>query len=229
MSRYDNMSDSDVEIKRIPPMKPVKKPPNSPTEELLKAHEKKVTTKAMIHEALSELKTRKGVSIQAIKKYMEEKYYVKTDKVKYLIKKALKSGVEDGSIVQLKGIGASGSFKLAPVKEKTKKKPKTQKEKPKNEKTTKEKSKEKPTKDKKEKMVKEKAKIDKMKAVKKVKIDVKDKEKKTEKPKDKKKADLKEKKTKTAATPAKKKATMMKRKSIGSIIKAPRMKPKLKA
>ncbi|XP_063391188.1 histone H1.1, embryonic-like [Cydia fagiglandana] len=221
------MSDSDVEIKKIAPMKPVKKPPNSPTEDLLKAHEKKVTTKAMIHEALTELKTRKGVSIQAIKKYMEDKYYVQTDKVKYLIKKTLKTGVEDGSIVQLKGIGASGSFKLAPVKEKTKKKPKIKKEKPKKEKSKE--SKEKPTKDKKEKIVKEKASIDKMKPAKKVKMDVKDKEKKTEKPKDKKKADLKEKKSKTAATPTKKKATMMKRKSIGSIIKPPKMKPKLKS
>ncbi|XP_063544472.1 histone H1.1, embryonic-like [Cydia strobilella] len=223
------MSDSDIDIKKIPPMKPVKKPPNSPTEDLLIAREKKVTTKAMIHEALTELKTRKGVSIQAIKKYMEEKYYVQTDKLKYLIKKTLKTGVEDGSIVQLKGIGASGSFKLAPVKEKIKKKPKTKKEKPKTEKSTKEKSKDKPTKDKKEKMVKEKAIIDKVKAAKKIKMDVKDKEKKMEKPKDKKKADLKEKKTKPAATSAKKKATMMKRKSIGSIIKPPKMKPKLKA
>ncbi|XP_063370856.1 histone H1.1, embryonic-like [Cydia amplana] len=220
------MSDSDVEIKKIPPMKPVKKPPNSPTEDLLKAHERKVTTKAMIHEALTELKTRKGVSIQAIKKYMEDKYYVQTNKVKYLIKKTLKTGVEDGSIVQLKGIGASGSFKLAAVKEKPKKKPKIKKEKPKKEKITKEKA-EKP-KDKKEKMVKEKANIDKIKPAKKVKMDVKDKEKKTEKPKDKKKVDLK-KKSKTAATPTKKKATMMKRKSIGSIIKPPKMKPKLKA
>ncbi|XP_048002279.1 histone H1.1, embryonic-like [Leguminivora glycinivorella] len=220
------MSDSDVEIKKIAPMKPVKKPPPSPTESLLKAHEKKVTTKAMIHEALTELKSRKGVSIQAIKKYMEDKYYVQTDKVKYLIKKTLKIGVEDGSIVQLKGIGASGSFKLAAVKEKPKK-PKTKKEKPKKE-STKEKSKEKPAKDKKEKVVKEKTKTDKMKPPKKVKMDVKDKEKKTEKPKDKKKAELKEKKTKTAGT-AKKKASMMKRKSIGSIIKPPRMKPKSKA
>lgn len=220
------MSDSDIEIKRIAPMKPVKKPPKSPTETILKSQEKKLTTKSMIHEALKELKTRKGVSSYAIKKYLESKYNVDMEKINYLIKKTLKSGVEDGSLIQVKGIGATGSFKLAPVKEKLKK-PKAKKEK----------TIEKPTKEKvvKEKKVKEKTKdkpeVDK-KIVKKVQIEKKE-GKKVEKPKMEKKEkmkkekEVKEKKVKKSAmsTPHKK-PMMKKRKSIGSIIKPPKMKPR---
>ncbi|KAI8441599.1 hypothetical protein MSG28_015167 [Choristoneura fumiferana] len=219
------MSDSDIEIKKIAPMKPVKKPPKSPTETILKSQEKKITTKSMIHEALNELKTRKGVSSYAIKKYLETRYNVETEKVNYLIKKTLKSGVEDGSIIQVKGIGASGSFKLAPVKEKAKK-PKAKKEK----------IIEKPTKEKlvKEKIVKEKtkAKSEKVekKIVKKVTIEKKEGIKKVEKPKMEKKRkmkEVKEKKLKKSATGTpSKKAMIKKRKSIGSIIKPPKMKPK---
>lgn len=216
--------------------------PKSPSEGLLKKKQekkkirpqkedpKKLSTKIMIHQALIDLKSRKGVSLQAIKKYLTEKYNVDTEKINYLIKKYIKKAVDEGTIIQTKGIGASGSFKLVPQKEK----------------------KAKPKKKKVEKEVKEKTKkIDKPKKIKEtvevVKSKTKPEEKKTkEKPKkvkkvlkeqiptskQVKKTTVKTKKPKLAKalqTPAKKRAAMMKRKSIGSIIKAPKMTPKAKA
>lgn len=216
--------------------------PKSPSEGLLKKKQekkkirpqkedpKKLSTKIMIHQALIDLKSRKGVSLQAIKKYLTEKYNVDTEKINYLIKKYIKKAVDEGTIIQTKGIGASGSFKLVPQKEK----------------------KAKPKKKKVEKEVKEKTKkIDKPKKIKEtvevVKSKTKPEEKKTkEKPKkvkkvlkeqiptskQVKKTTVKTKKPKLAKalqTPAKKRAAMMKRKSIGSIIKAPKMNPKAKA
>ena len=109
------MSDSsDIEMQSALPKKTTKKPPKSPTAEILKKQDpKKITTKEMIHQALVDLKSRKGTSMYAIKKYIEEKYQVDVEKINYLIKKYIKTSVELGTIVQTKGIGASGSFKLA--------------------------------------------------------------------------------------------------------------------
>ena len=223
------MSDSsDIEMQSALPKKTTKKPPKSPTAEILKKQDpKKITTKEMIHQALVDLKSRKGTSMYAIKKYIEEKYQVDVEKINYLIKKYIKTSVELGTIVQTKGIGASGSFKLAAGKDKLEKK----KKKPKKETKTTDKtdnSKEKPAKAKPTKKETEK-KIDKK--PKKVEIaksaknkDEKDKpaSSKVSKKKD------KEKSVKLMKTPSKKRAAMMKRKSIGSIIKPPKMKPKAK-
>lgn len=244
MSEYE----SDIDIKPSP----------KKTEHL---KEKKLTTKMMIADALKELKTRKGVSVYAIKKHLAEKFLVNTEKSNFVIKKALKSGVEDGTFVQLKGIGASGSYKLAVNKEKVKN--------PKKKKTTETRTKE-DTKDQVEKPQKPKKKQpekkhilkmfqDEDKAVKKgsskkrksienpVEVPVK-KPKTIKAPAEKKvkksknavePAEEKVKKVKMAAgalkpqklakgsqTPAKKKLAMIKRKSTGSIIKPPKMKPK---
>ncbi|KAJ8704646.1 hypothetical protein PYW07_011834 [Mythimna separata] len=242
---------SDINIKSaLPKQMTNKKTPKSPTTDALeKKGDKKLTTKLMIIQALVDLKSRKGVSLQAIKKYIAERYNVDTEKMNYYIKKSIKSAVEDGTIIQTKGIGASGSFKLAPVKEK---KPKMKK-KPKKEKTekTKDPEKKKKLKEKAKKTeekgmkVKEKSKKPEGKSLKakvakenkedKVVKPSKPKKKKMEtekKPKEKKQGGEKIKKVKITAekkTPTKKKATMAKRKSIGSIIKPPKMKPRPKA
>lgn len=81
---------------------------------------------AMIVAALKALKERNGSSLQAIKKYMAANYKVDVAKLGPFIKKALKTGVTGGKLVQTKGVGASGSFKLSaeakkPVVEKKKK------------------------------------------------------------------------------------------------------------
>ena len=80
-------------------------------------------TSVMVNNAISSLKERTGSSLQAIKKYVAATY--KVDPVKYgpFIRKALKSGVEKKTLVQVKGTGASGSFKMAKTVEKAKKKP----------------------------------------------------------------------------------------------------------
>merc|ERR1711909_203432 len=90
-------------------------------------------TSVMVKEAIENLKERKGSSLIAIKKYLATNYKVDPVKHGHFIKKALASGVENKTIVQVKGIGASGSFKLAKVEAKPKKavKPKASSKKPK--------------------------------------------------------------------------------------------------
>merc|ERR1711981_1119500 len=79
--------------------------------------------------AAKALKDRKGSSLAAIKKYIAANYKVDTVKLAPFIKKALKSMVEKKVLVQTKGKGASGSFKLseaakaAPKPKKAAKKP----------------------------------------------------------------------------------------------------------
>jgi wyosine [tRNA(Phe)-imidazoG37] synthetase (radical SAM superfamily) len=65
----------------------------------------------MIVAAIAALKERTGSSRQAILKYVKANYNVGTNASVHL-KQALKRGVVGGSLVQVKGTGASGSFKL---------------------------------------------------------------------------------------------------------------------
>ncbi|OXU32054.1 hypothetical protein TSAR_002859 [Trichomalopsis sarcophagae] len=70
----------------------------------------------MVNEAISSLDERKGSSLKAIKKYIGS-VFVAADvkKIAVYIKKYLKTAVNNNVIVQTKGTGASGSFKLAKV------------------------------------------------------------------------------------------------------------------
>ncbi|CAH2245571.1 histone H1, orphon-like [Pararge aegeria] len=220
-------NESDIEINSALPAK-IKKLPKSPTQDLLK-EVKKLSTREMINKALSESRSRKGLSLYAIKKYMQDNYGVDTEKIKYLIKKNIKESVEAGFIIQTKGIGASGSFRLAPGS-KQPKKPTKRPKKPKE--TTGEDEKiEKP---KKASVKTADGDTKPKKATKKVTIS------KTSKTMDKdtmkKSKSVKEKAVRDNAKPGsssmktpKKRANMMKRKSIGSIIKPPKMKPKAPA
>lgn len=70
-------------------------------------------TSEMVNNAIKGLKERGGSSLQAIKKYIAANYKVDAEKVAPFIKKYLKASVVSGSLVQTKGKGASGSFKLA--------------------------------------------------------------------------------------------------------------------
>ena len=70
------------------------------------------TFAVMIAAAIAELKERKGSSRQAIEKYIAANYKV-GPKYTGPLKQALKKGVEKGTLVQTKGVGASGSFKIA--------------------------------------------------------------------------------------------------------------------
>ena len=81
-----------------------------------KAAPKKVaehpTYAAMISAAIVSMKDRKGSSKQAIEKYICANYKV-GPKYNGPLKMALRKGVESGALVQTKGKGASGSFKVA--------------------------------------------------------------------------------------------------------------------
>lgn len=71
---------------------------------------------SMVNAAIKNLKERGGSSSQAIKKYIAANNKCDVEKLTPFIKRYLKSAVAKGLLVQTKGKGASGSFKL---KEKT--------------------------------------------------------------------------------------------------------------
>jgi hypothetical protein len=73
-------------------------------------------TSEMVGNAIKSLKERGGSSLQAIKKYIAANYKVDSEKLSPFIKKYLKNAVASGELVQTKGKGASGSFKLAAAK-----------------------------------------------------------------------------------------------------------------
>ena len=79
----------------------------------------------MIVTAITTLKERNGSSGIAIKKYIKANFAVK-DNADVFIRGGLKKGVEKGTLTQVKGNGASGSFKVTKV-EKPKKVKKTPK------------------------------------------------------------------------------------------------------
>lgn len=70
-------------------------------------------TSEMVNSAIKSLKERGGSSLQAIKKYMSSNYKIDAEKLAPFIKKYLRSAVTAGQLIQTKGKGASGSFKLA--------------------------------------------------------------------------------------------------------------------
>ncbi|KDR09288.1 histone H1-like [Zootermopsis nevadensis] len=70
-------------------------------------------TSEMVVNAIKSLKERGGSSLQAIKKYIAANYKVDSEKLAPFIKKYLKTAVASGELVQTKGKGASGSFKLS--------------------------------------------------------------------------------------------------------------------
>merc|ERR1711963_32003 len=119
--RIINMSDAAAAPAKSPKAaKKATKPKAKPT------HPK---TSVMVVAAIKALKERNGSSLPAIKKYIAANYKVDTVKLAPFIKKALKSMVEKKELIQVKGKGASGSFK-APKVEKAEKKPKAAKKKP---------------------------------------------------------------------------------------------------
>merc|ERR1712018_92858 len=88
---------------KAPKAKKAAKPKAKPT------HPK---TTVMIVAAVKDLKSRKGSSLAAIKKHIAANNKVDIAKLAPFIRKGLKSLVEKKVLVQVKGKGASGSFKL---------------------------------------------------------------------------------------------------------------------
>lgn len=73
--------------------------------------------KEMVAAAITALASRNGSSMVAIGKYVTENYNVNGERCSSNLKLALKRGLESGALVKVKGLGCTGSFKLAkPVK-----------------------------------------------------------------------------------------------------------------
>merc|ERR1711884_307521 len=96
-----NMSDAAAAPKKAAPKakKPAKKADHPP-----------VAT--MVNAAIAALKDRKGSSLAAIKKYIQATYKVDVVKLAPFVRRYLKKAVVDGKLSQVKGSGASGSFKI---------------------------------------------------------------------------------------------------------------------
>ena len=80
------------------------------------------TYSVMIATAIKSLKERSGSSRQAILKYIVSHYKVDPVKAGTQLRLALKRSVASGALKQVKGAGASGSFKLPSTEAKPKKK-----------------------------------------------------------------------------------------------------------
>lgn len=66
----------------------------------------------MITTAVSSLNERKGSSLKAITKYMESTYDIDHDLCMRYTKKAIRSEVDSGQLIQSTGKGLNGSFKI---------------------------------------------------------------------------------------------------------------------
>lgn len=95
---------------------PAKKATKAPKDKKPKAKPSHPPTSQMVQAAIKSLKERGGSSLQAIKKYIAANYKVDVEKLSPFIKKYLKSAVASGALIQTKGKGASGSFKLSASK-----------------------------------------------------------------------------------------------------------------
>jgi len=66
----------------------------------------------MVTTAIKTLNDKKGSTLQAIKKYLAVNYHVNLTKFSPFICKYLKTAVAKGDLIQTKGTGALGNFKL---------------------------------------------------------------------------------------------------------------------
>lgn len=117
--KVESSSQSPVSADENPPAPstPNKKPKSSKKTAIKKpaAKSNHPATSELVINAITTLKERNGSSLQAIKKYIATNYQIDTDKLATFIRKFLKNAVSSGKLVQTKGKGASGSFKLPSV------------------------------------------------------------------------------------------------------------------
>lgn len=110
------MTDTTVTVAPVVPVSP-----KSPKKKLASSKSKSAaathpSTSIMVTAAIKQLQDKKGTTLQAIKKYMAANYQVDSTKSAPFIRKFLKAAVLKGLLVQTKGSGASGHFKLVEVK-----------------------------------------------------------------------------------------------------------------
>ncbi|XP_031631261.1 histone H1-like [Contarinia nasturtii] len=85
--------------------------PSTPAKKVKLSGAKKPTSELVLN-AIKTLEDCNGSSLQAIKKFIATNYKLDTDKMAPFIKKYIKNAVGAGKLIQTKGKGASGSFKL---------------------------------------------------------------------------------------------------------------------
>ncbi|XP_014676900.1 PREDICTED: histone H1B-like [Priapulus caudatus] len=90
-----------------------KKKTKAPAAKKPKAPAQHPPTAEMVNAAIKNLAERGGSSLQAIKKYIASHYKVDVEKMSPFIRRYLKSSAANGKLIQTKGKGASGSFKLS--------------------------------------------------------------------------------------------------------------------
>lgn len=103
------MSDS-APVPAAPTPKKKSKPVSAKKPKMAPSHPK---VSEMVISAITSLKERGGSSLQAIKKHVASNHKVDIERLSPFIKKYLKSAVASGALVQTKGKGATGSFKLS--------------------------------------------------------------------------------------------------------------------
>lgn len=101
-----------VESATVSPPKKVAKVPSTKKPKAAPKPKTHPPVSEMVIAAVKTLKERGGSSLQAIKKYLAANYKVDCGKLAPFIKKFLKNAVANGQLLQTKGKGASGSFKL---------------------------------------------------------------------------------------------------------------------
>lgn len=80
------------------------------------------STRVMVGKALKEIgNNRKGISMQKIKSFVATNFNINHDRINIYINKYVKAAVGSGVIIQTKGTGAVGSFKISPDKVNSKK------------------------------------------------------------------------------------------------------------
>ena len=87
-------------------------PKKSPKKRARKTVSSHPTCAVMVQAAIAALKDRSGSSLPAIKKYIAANYKCDVAKLNSHIKNAIRRGVANGTLKQVKGKGASGSFRL---------------------------------------------------------------------------------------------------------------------
>ncbi|XP_047525110.1 histone H1B-like [Pieris napi] len=107
------MADTAVASETPAPATPAKKAPKAAAAaKKPKARPTHPKTSEMVNSAIKELKERSGSSLQAIKKYIASNYSLDAERLAPFIRKYLKRAVASGTLIQTKGKGASGSFKI---------------------------------------------------------------------------------------------------------------------
>lgn len=111
-----------VQVAAAPIAAPAAKKPKAPRVKKPGSKPSHPPTSQLVNAAIRALKERSGSSLQAIKKYIAVNNKVDADKLSPFIKRYLRKATASGRLVQTKGKGASGSFKLSATSKVEKKK-----------------------------------------------------------------------------------------------------------